>query len=58
METFQELNQNNYQIISSRGFISINENENKYFTFNSLEELKHPMEFQESDGAKAKQKIK
>lgn len=44
IKSFEELNKNNYQIISSKGLITINENENKYYTFNSLEELKSPME--------------
>lgn len=34
---FEKLNKNNYSIISSKGYISINESENKYLNFNSLE---------------------
>jgi predicted transcriptional regulator len=36
LSKFEELNKNDYCVISSKGFISINENENQYLCFNSL----------------------
>lgn len=38
LSKFEKLNKNNYNIVSSKGFVSVNENENKYLTFNSLED--------------------
>lgn len=36
---FEQLNKNNYSIISSKGYISFNESENKYLSFNSLNKI-------------------
>lgn len=39
LSTFEELNKNSYRIITSKGVVPINKDENKYLSFNSLNKL-------------------